>query len=184
MSPTSARQIARIALPKDYVRLRLCGEHATDVSDASGTLLLDVAARRWSDEVVERAGARPGGLPPRAREPGGIRARPPGGVPVAAGAGDQAAGALGVGVDRPGPVSVVLGTSGVVFAALERVSRPTRRARARVLPRRPRCLARDGRDAVGRRLAALARADAGARRVEFDDAAQRGRGAGRRAPRG
>ena len=46
-------RIARIALPKDYVRLRLCGEHATDVADASGTLLLDVAERRWSEEMLD-----------------------------------------------------------------------------------------------------------------------------------
>jgi|SRR5579884_249405 len=110
-------RIARIALPKDYVRLRLTGEHATDVSDASGTLLLDVAARRWSEEVLSALELDPGWLPPALESPA-----PSGhtadGVPVAAGAGDQAAGALGVGVDRPGPVSVVLGTSGVVFAAL------------------------------------------------------------------
>jgi xylulokinase len=88
--PDVYRQIAHIALPKDYVRLRLCGEHATDASDASGTLLLDVAHRAWSD---------------------------------------QAAGALGVGVHAPGPLSVVLGTSGVVFAALERFA-PDAQARA------------------------------------------------------
>jgi xylulokinase len=112
-------RIARIALPKDYVRLRLCGEHVTDVSDASGTLLLDVADRRWSDEVVGALGVDPAWLPAALESPvlSGLTAQ---GVPVAAGGGDQAAGALGVGVDRPGPVSVVLGTSGVVFAALER----------------------------------------------------------------
>ena len=70
----------------------------------------------------------PAWLPPRAREPGGVAAVTQDGVPVAAGGGDQAAGALGVGVDRPGPLSVVLGTSGVVFAALER-SPPTPQAR-------------------------------------------------------
>jgi xylulokinase len=105
-------------LPKDYVRLRLCGEHATDVADASGTLLFDVARRRWSDPVVEALGVDPAWLP-RALEspsPSGVTTA---GTPVAAGAGDQAAGALGVGVDRPGPASVVLGTSGVVFAASE-----------------------------------------------------------------
>jgi xylulokinase len=112
-------RIARIALPKDYVRLRLCGEHATDVSDASGTLLLDVAARRWSEPVVSALGLDHAWLPP-VRESPELSGHTPAGIPVAAGAGDQAAGALGVGVDRPGPVSVVLGTSGVVFAALER----------------------------------------------------------------
>ena len=113
-------RIARIALPKDYVRLRLCGEHATDVADASGHA---AAGRRRA--TLERGDARRA----RVRARRGCRAcsRAPQvsgttaeGVPVAAGAGDQAAGALGVGVDRPGPVSVVLGTSGVVFAALER----------------------------------------------------------------
>ena len=68
--PSLYEQIRRIALPKDYVRLRLCGEHATDVSDASGTLLLDVAGRRWSDEVLERARARPGDAARGARGPG------------------------------------------------------------------------------------------------------------------
>jgi xylulokinase len=112
-------RIARIALPKDYVRLRLCGEHATDVSDASGTLLLDVAARRWSEPVVSALRLDHAWLPPALESPV-ISGHTLAGIPVAAGAGDQAAGALGVGVDRPGPVSVVLGTSGVVFAALER----------------------------------------------------------------
>jgi len=115
-------RIARIALPKDYVRMRLCGEHATDVADASGTLLLDVAARRWSEEMLEALALDGAWLPPALESPqaSGVTAE---GVPVAAGAGDQAAGALGVGVERAfegGAVSVVLGTSGVVFAALAR----------------------------------------------------------------
>ena len=90
---------------------------ATDVSDASGTLLLDVAGRRWSEEVLEALEIDPAILPAVLESPqrSGETAD---GVPVAAGAGDQAAGAIGVGVDRPGPVSVALGTSGVVFAAL------------------------------------------------------------------
>ncbi|HZH23812.1 MAG TPA: xylulokinase [Solirubrobacteraceae bacterium] len=115
--PDAYGRIARIALPKDYVRLRLCGEHATDAADASGTLLLDVAQRRWSERVVAALDLDPGWLPPVLESPAvsGVTAA---GVPVAAGAGDQAAGALGVGVDRPGPLSVALGTSGVVFAAL------------------------------------------------------------------
>ncbi|MDX6342760.1 MAG: xylulokinase [Trebonia sp.] len=111
-------RVARIALPKDYVRLRLCGEHATDVSDASGTLLLNVAERRWSQEVLDALQLDPGWLP-RLQEGPEVSGTTPDGVPVAAGGGDQAAGALGVGVDRAGPVSVALGTSGVVFAALE-----------------------------------------------------------------
>ena len=99
-------QIARVVLPKDYVRLRLTGEFATDAADASGTLLFDVAHRRWSDDVLE-ALELPRAWLPEARESTDI-----------AGAGDQQAAALGVGVDRPGRVSVVLGTSGVVLATL------------------------------------------------------------------
>jgi xylulokinase len=116
--PDTYERIARIALPKDYVRLRLTGEHATDVSDASGTLLLDVAKRRWSEEVLTALDIDRDWLATALESPavsGTTRA----GVPVAAGAGDQAAGALGVGVDRPGPLSIALGTSGVVFAALK-----------------------------------------------------------------
>jgi xylulokinase len=116
--PDVYRRIARIALPKDYVRLRLCGAHAIDVADASGTLLLDVARRRWSEEVLEALRLDPSWLPAVMESPE-VSGETPDGVPVAAGAGDQAAGALGVGVDRPGPLSVVLGTSGVVFAALD-----------------------------------------------------------------
>jgi len=102
-------RIAHVLLPKDYVRLRLFGERAIDVADASGTLLFDVAARRWSEEVLAALELPGEWLPPVYESPE---------VPRAPGAGDQAAAALGVGVDRPGPVSVVLGTSGVVFAAL------------------------------------------------------------------
>jgi xylulokinase len=111
-------RIARVLLPKDYVRLRLCGEHATDVSDASGMLLLDVAQREWSSAVLDALELDPAWLASLHESPEATGSTADG-VPVAAGAGDQAAGALGVGVDRPGPASVVLGTSGVVFAALE-----------------------------------------------------------------
>ncbi len=116
--PDLYARIARIALPKDYVRLRLTGEHATDVSDASGTLLLDVANRSWSDEVLEALELDPAWLPTVLESPT-LSGATSDGTPVAAGGGDQAAGAVGVGVDRPGPVSVALGTSGVVFAALD-----------------------------------------------------------------
>jgi xylulokinase len=115
--PASYARIARVMLPKDYVRLRLCGEHAIDMADASGTLLLDVARRRWSEQVLAALELDAGWLP-RLLESPEVSGETPDGVPVAAGAGDQAAGALGVGVDRPGPLSVALGTSGVVFAAL------------------------------------------------------------------
>ena len=97
---------AHVLLPKDYVRLRLTGEHAIDAAEASGTLLFDVAHRRWSEEVCAALEIPMEWLPPvhESTEIGG--------------AGDQQAGALGVGIVRPGPLSVVLGTSGVVFAAL------------------------------------------------------------------
>ena len=115
--PATYARIAHVLLPKDYVRLRLTGEHAIDVADASGTLLFDVARRRWSEEMIEALELDPAWLP-RTLESPEISGTTAAGTPVAAGAGDQAAAALGVGVDRPGPVSVVLGTSGVVFAAL------------------------------------------------------------------
>jgi len=101
-------RIRSVLLPKDYVRLKLFGERAIDVADASGTLLFDVAQRRWSSEVLEALEIPGEWLPPVHESP------------AIAGAGDQAAGALGVGVTGPGPVSVVLGTSGVVFGVLER----------------------------------------------------------------
>jgi xylulokinase len=107
--PDVYARIAHVLLPKDYVRLRLTGDRAIDVADASGTLLFDVGHRRWSDEVLEALELPREWLPEAYESPD---------VPGAPGAGDQAAGALGVGIDRPGPVSVVLGTSGVVFAAL------------------------------------------------------------------
>jgi xylulokinase len=115
--PESYSRIAHVLLPKDYVRLKLTGEHATDVADASGTLLLDVAARGWSAEMLDALELDPAWLPPVLESPV-VSGRTSAGLPVAAGAGDQAAGALGVGVDRPGPLSITLGTSGVVFAAL------------------------------------------------------------------
>jgi xylulokinase len=115
--PDAYARIAHVLLPKDYVRLRLTGEHATDVADASGTLLFDVAVRCWSGEMIDALELDPAWLP-RALESPEVSGETAEGSPVAAGAGDQAAAALGVGVDRPGPVSLVLGTSGVVFAAL------------------------------------------------------------------
>ncbi len=106
-----------VLLPKDYVRLRLTGERAIDAGDASGTLLLDVAGRRWSDQMLDALEVPREWLPPVLESPE-VSGQTGEGVPVAAGAGDQEAGALGVGVDGPGPLSIVLGTSGVVFAAL------------------------------------------------------------------
>jgi xylulokinase len=97
---------AHVLLPKDHVRLRLTGERAIDAAEASGTLLFDVAGRRWSDEVCDALEIPLEWLPAAAEST------------AIGGAGDQQAGALGVGVVGPGPLSVVLGTSGVVFAAL------------------------------------------------------------------
>jgi xylulokinase len=99
-------RIRHVLLPKDYVRLRLTGELAVDVADASGTLLFDVRRRVWSEDVCAELEIPLEWLPP-AHESTEI-----------GGAGDQAAAALGVGIARPGPVSVVVGTSGVVFSAL------------------------------------------------------------------
>ncbi len=116
-------------LPKDYMRLRLTGERATDVTDASGTLLFDVAGRRWSDEMLAMAEID-GRLLPRVFESpevtgcvsaeGALATGLREGTPVVAGAGDQAAGAVGLGIVRPGAVSVTIGTSGVVFTATDR----------------------------------------------------------------
>jgi xylulokinase len=115
--PETFTRISHVLLPKDYVRLRLTGERASDVADASGTLLFDVSRRRWSAEVVDALDVDPAWLPAALESPA-TSGYTEDGTPVAAGAGDQAAGALGVGVFRPGPLSVVLGTSGVVLAAL------------------------------------------------------------------
>ena len=109
--PDVFAQIRSVLLPKDYVRLKLFGPRAIDVADASGTLLFDVAERRWSDEVIDALDLPGEWLPPAYESPD---------VPGAPGAGDQAAAALGVGVTTPGHLSVVLGTSGVVFATLPR----------------------------------------------------------------
>ena len=127
--PEFWEQVRSVLLPKDYVRLRLTGEKATDVADASGTLLFDVSNRRWSDEILELTGVDRRLLPrvyesqevsgrvsAEGAEATGLRE----GTPVVAGAGDQAAGAVGMGIVRPGAVSATIGTSGVVFAATDR----------------------------------------------------------------
>ncbi|MGZ8567469.1 MAG: xylulokinase, partial [Actinomycetota bacterium] len=121
-------EIAHILLPKDFVRLRLTGDHAVDRADGSGTLLLDLAARDWSDEVVDALGidvawlprtyegtAITGSISAEAAEATGLKA----GTPVVAGGGDQAAAAVGVGAVEPGVISLSLGTSGVVFATTD-----------------------------------------------------------------
>jgi xylulokinase len=119
-------RVKSVLLPKDYVRFQLTGDKATDVADASGTLLLNVAARKWSDEmlgateinsnILPRVYESPeitGTISAAASELTGLRT----GTPVVAGAGDQAGGAVGIGIVQPGAVSATIGTSGVVFAA-------------------------------------------------------------------
>jgi xylulokinase len=124
--PEIFAKIRHVLCPKDYVRYRLTGEYAIDVQEASGTLLLDVTHRRWSKEVAEAAGIAEAWLP-RVFESPEVCARISesaagltglkGGTPVVAGAGDQGAGAVGMGILQPGSVSATIGTSGVVFAA-------------------------------------------------------------------
>jgi xylulokinase len=122
-------RVRHIMLPKDYVRFRLTGDRAVDQADASGTLLLDVARRAWSAEVLSGTGIEKSFLPTLYESPeicGKLNAEGAAatglkiGTPVVAGAGDQAAGAVGMGVVRAGVVSATIGTSGVVFAATDR----------------------------------------------------------------
>jgi xylulokinase len=126
--PEIFARIAHVLCPKDFVRLRLTGEYAMDMQEASGTLLLDVTHRRWSEEVAEAAGIPMGWLPRlfegpeicgRISEAGAMATGLAEGTPVAAGAGDQGAGAVGMGIVGPGSVSATIGTSGVVFAATD-----------------------------------------------------------------
>ncbi len=129
IEPRNWNRVAHVMLPKDYVRFRLTGERAIDMADASGTLLLDVTNRRWSEEVLSKTKIDRHMLPSLYESPQicgqvsiagaeatGLRV----GTPVVAGAGDQAAGAVGMGVARAGAVSATIGTSGVVFAATDR----------------------------------------------------------------
>lgn len=120
-------RITSVLLPKDYVRLCMTGERATDLSDASGTLWIDVAKRSWSAEMIEACGLKLDAMP-RACEgtevTGTLRAEVANEwgcaqVPVVAGAGDQAAGAAGAGAVSPGQALLSLGTSGVYFAATD-----------------------------------------------------------------
>ncbi len=123
--PEVFARVARVLLPKDYVRLRMTGDHATDLSDASGTLWVDVSRRRWSESMLHACDLAPETMPSLHEGPeptGTLRAELAqawgcGRVPVVAGGGDQAAGAAGVGVVRPGDASLSLGTSGVYFVA-------------------------------------------------------------------
>jgi xylulokinase len=116
--PDAYSRIHRICLPKDFVRDRLVGGHRMDMADASGTLLLDVGARCWSAELLEELEIPPSWLPDLAESTDAVGALD--GAAVAAGSGDQAAAAVGAGITGPGPLSVVIGTSGVVLAATDR----------------------------------------------------------------
>jgi xylulokinase len=122
-------RIGHVLMPKDFVRLRLTGGYAVDVADGAGTLLFDLRARTWSDEVVSALGIARAWLPETFEGPAvtglisetaaaatGLRA----GTPVIAGGGDQAANAVGVGAVAPGETALSLGTSGVVFAPTDR----------------------------------------------------------------
>lgn len=116
--------IRRVLLPKDWLRLRMTGEYLSDMSDASGTLWLDVGKRDWSDAMLEACGLS------RSAMPGLVEGNAPAGrmtaeiaarwgierVPVAGGGGDNAAGAVGLGVVEPGQAFLSLGTSGVIFS--------------------------------------------------------------------
>jgi xylulokinase len=126
--PQQFERVRQVLLPKDYVRYKLTGDYASDVSDASGTALFDVVRRTWSYELVDLLGLDRSILPKTyessdvtgvishaAAESTGLRA----GTPVVGGAGDQAASAVGNGIVEPGVVSCTIGTSGVVFAHMQ-----------------------------------------------------------------
>ncbi len=123
--PDVFEQTARVLLPKDYVRLVMSGDHASDVSDAAGTMWLDVEARAWSEPMLAACGLDTRHMPKIFEGPeitGTLRdsvaaswgMKP---VPIVAGGGDNAAGAVGVGVISPGEAFLSLGTSGVLFLA-------------------------------------------------------------------
>ncbi len=122
--PENFRRIRKIMLPKDYINYLLTGVHACDYSDASGTLMLDVKNRRWSKEMLDICGVSQEQMPklfesyecigtvePEMAKALGL----PGNVRVAAGAGDNAAAAVGTGVVGEGGCNISLGTSGTVF---------------------------------------------------------------------
>ena len=126
--PSTWERAAHVLLPKDFVRLRLTGEHALDKADGAGTILFELTARDWSTEVLDalriprawlprtfEGPAITGAVTEAAAAATGLRA----GTPVVAGGGDQSANAIGVGVVDPGTVALSLGTSGVIFAATD-----------------------------------------------------------------
>ncbi|MGO8799646.1 MAG: xylulokinase [Roseiarcus sp.] len=128
--PEVFKATRRVLLPKDYVRLRLSGDHVSEMSDASGTLWLDIARRRWDDELLAATGLDLSHMPrlvegsavsaflsPETAADWGLAGRR---VPIAGGAGDNAAAAVGVGAVAAGEGFVSLGTSGVIFAVTDR----------------------------------------------------------------
>ncbi|MEP6961699.1 MAG: xylulokinase [Acidobacteriota bacterium] len=129
--PENFERLKKMLLPKDYVRFCLTGAYETDVADASGMAVFDVVNRRWSFEMMDALGLDSGILPGvqesavvssaisrRGAELTGLRE----GTPVVAGAGDQAASAVGNGIVETGVVSCTLGSSGVVFAHMDQVA--------------------------------------------------------------
>lgn len=123
--PEVFSQVRSVLLPKDFVRLWMTGDKASDMSDSAGTLWLDVAARDWSDAMLDATGLTRSHMPrlyEGTEATGQLRADVAArwgmkSVPVAAGAGDNAAGAIGVGVVADGDALLSLGTSGVIFVA-------------------------------------------------------------------
>ncbi len=122
-------KVAKVLLPKDYLRLWLTGDHVSEMSDAAGTSWLDVGARSWSDELLEASGMRREQMPDLvegSEVSGTLRTElaqrwgVPADVVVAGGAGDNAASAIGLGTIGAGDGFVSLGTSGVVFAATDK----------------------------------------------------------------
>ncbi len=123
--PAHFKQVAHVLLPKDYIRLQLSHEYATDASDASGTLLLDLRRRVWSQEILNALDIPSHWLPPVFESPTtagtldpevATELGLPPGIPIAAGAGDNAAAAVGIGVVEDGLISSSIGSSGVLFA--------------------------------------------------------------------
>ncbi len=129
--PQVYERVRKVLLPKDYIRYELTGEFATDVADASGTLLFDVKNRCWHKELMSLLGIDAAFMPKSYEGPevtgylskdAAATTGLPAGIPVVAGGGDQAAGGVGCGIVRTGIISSSLGTSGVVFAFADKVS--------------------------------------------------------------
>lgn len=129
--PHIFEKTARILLPKDYIRLRLTGEYATEVSDASGMQLMNIAKRQWSSEILSKleiSQSMLGKMYESQEVTGKVTACAAAmtglneGTIVVGGAGDQAAGAVGNGIVKPGVVSSTIGTSGVVFAYTDKLT--------------------------------------------------------------